>query len=57
MKNEEPKTTITIDIIYDVSYPPSKDAITHAEIDSSDLSISSVLDRIKVFLPFLSNSL
>ena len=37
MENKEPKTTITIDIIYDVSNPPPKDALTHVEIDSSDL--------------------
>ena len=49
MENEETKTTITIDIIYDVSYPPSKDAITHAEIDSSDLS------KLKRFSKELSN--
>ncbi len=37
MENKEPKTTITIDVIYDASNPPSKDAITHVEIDSSYL--------------------
>ena len=49
MKNEEPKTTITIDIIYNVSYPPSKDAITHTEIDSS------YLPKLKRFSKELSN--
>lgn len=37
MESKEPKTTITIDVIYDASNPPSKDALTHVEIDSSYL--------------------
>ena len=49
MEKEKPKTTITIDIIYDITNPPPKDAITHVEIDSSDLS------KLKRFSKELSN--
>ena len=49
MEKEEPKTTITIDITYDITNPAPKDAITHVEIDSSDLS------ELKRFSKELSN--
>lgn len=49
MEKEKPKTTITIDIIYDITNPPPKDAITHVEIDSS------YLPKLKRFSKELSN--
>ena len=51
MKNEESKTTIAIDITYDITNPPPKDAITHVEIDSS------YLPKLKRFSKELSNSI
>ena len=49
MENKEPKTTITIDITYDITNPAPKDAITHTEIDSS------YLPKLKRFSKELSN--